>query len=104
MLPQKVIGVYKDNELVLKGTKEEVGNFLQRKPGYVAHSMTQNPYIALNGVVFELRYTGEHIPPIKCPKKKKPCPKPKSTAIKDVVKAAREAGMSYGEYVARYKL
>ena len=94
---KKIIGVYKDGMLVFKGDNTQVAEKLKRCETYIAKMALHEGKIPTKDGNYFLRYTGENA----LPKKPKEHKRRKSKmSIKEIAKAAKKAGVSYGMYVA----
>ena len=99
--PKKIIGVYQNNQLIAKGDCTEIASYLKITKDSVARIARKGrKHKSEFGDVY-LRYIGEV-----SSRKGKPVVtlEPVKMPIKDVVKAARQLGISYGKYVARERL
>ena len=98
-IPKKrVVAVFKDNKLVFKGSVNAVGEYLDRSPSYIGKRVRHKGYLVTKDGTYTLYYTDEYVreePTLK------PLPISNTQAIHNIAKLAKDAGLSYGEYVAR---
>ena len=99
MLPKKrVVAVMKDNAVIFKGSIHAVSEYLERSSSYIGKRLRHKGYITTKSGTYKLFYTGEYVreePQLKLP------PISNTQAIHNIAKLAKDAGLSYGEYVAR---
>jgi len=94
------IEVLRNGDFFMKSDAAELSELLDLDMTRITRKAAVGGTMYIGEDKYLFRYTGEQLPrknPYEKPKKK---PKPKQS-IKKVVDAARKAGMSYGQYVAK---
>jgi hypothetical protein len=95
-----LIEVRKNGDFIMKADAGTISECLEVAQSTVARKAAEGGTWRKEGDVYYFRYTGETAPrknPYEKPKKK---PKPKYS-IAQINKMAREAGMHYGDFVAK---
>lgn len=99
MLPKKrVVAVLKDNRVVFKGSINAVSEYMDRSPSHIGKRLRTKGYITTKSGTYSLFYTGEYV---REEQSLKPVPISNTQAIHNIARQAKEAGLSYGEYVAK---
>ena len=96
-----LIEVRKNGDYFLKAPVDELVDYFESWASFISHKAATGGVIDFHGDKYMLRYTDETVPrrvPLN-DQKPKPTKKPK-IPVKDVVAAARKAGLSYGQSVA----
>lgn len=95
-----LVEVRKNGDFFLKAPVDELVEFFDMNTSVVSRKAATGGVIKIRDDRYMLRYTDEMVPRKNPYEKPAPRKKPK-VPIKDAVAAARKAGMSYGQYVAK---
>ena len=97
-----LIEVLRDGKFFMKDGAYEISKCIDTTADTVARKAATGGVLERDGAKYLFRYTGEKADRRNSHDTNKPKPKKKpKQSIKKVVAAARKAGMSYGQYVAK---